>query len=214
MEVLYMLISSLLPAVLLIGYVRYRDRRRPEPMMRIIQAVIYGLFSAFLAVPLAMALEGLVYSSGYGIFAVLPFVRGVFSAFVGAAIPEESMKLLMLWLMLRNCDDFNEAMDGIVYAVCIGMGFAGIENVLYVFQSEDGWATTALMRSLLAVPGHYIFAVLMGFFYSLAHFYPRRYRKYRYLIWLAPVLAHGIYDAILMVVQSTNCSRCSATFRS
>ena len=51
-----MLISSLLPAVLLIGYVRYRDRRRPEPMMRIIQAVIYGLFSAFLAVPLAMAL--------------------------------------------------------------------------------------------------------------------------------------------------------------
>jgi len=56
-----MLISSLLPAVLLIGYVRYRDRRRPEPMMRIIQAVIYGLFSAFLAVPLAMALEGLVY---------------------------------------------------------------------------------------------------------------------------------------------------------
>ena len=167
-----MLISSLLPAVLLIGYVRYRDRRRPEPMMRIIQAVIYGLFSAFLAVPLAMALEGLVYSSGYGIFAVLPFVRGVFSAFVGAAIPEESMKLLMLWLMLRNCDDFDEAMDGIVYAVCIGMGFAGLENVLYVFQSEDGWATTALMRSLLAVPGHYIFAVLMGFFYSLAHFYP------------------------------------------
>ena len=150
MEVLYMLISSLLPAVLLIGYVRYRDRRRPEPMMRIIQAVIYGLFSAFLAVPLAMALEGLVYSSGYGIFAVLPFVRGVFSAFVGAAIPEESMKLLMLWLMLRNCDDFDEAMDGIVYAVCIGMGFAGLENVLYVFQSEDGWATTALMRSLLA----------------------------------------------------------------
>lgn len=199
MEVLYMLISSLLPAVLLIGYVRYRDRRRPEPMMRIIQAVIYGLFSAFLAVPLAMALEGLVYSSGYGIFAVLPFVRGVFSAFVGAAIPEESMKLLMLWFMLRNCDDFDEAMDGIVYAVCIGMGFAGLENVLYVFQSEDGWATTALMRSLLAVPGHYIFAVLMGFFYSLAHFYPRRYRKYRYLIWLAPVLAHGIYDAILMV---------------
>ena len=39
----------------------------------------------------------------------------------------------------------------------------------------------------------------MGFFYSLAHFYPRRYRKYRYFIWLAPVLAHGIYDAILMV---------------
>lgn len=209
-----MLICSLLPAVLLIGYVRYRDRRRPEPMMRIIQAVIYGLFSAFLAVPLAMALEGLVYSSGYGIFAVLPFVRGVFSAFVGAAIPEESMKLLMLWLMLRNCDDFDEALDGIVYAVCIGMGFAGIENVLYVFQSEDGWATTALMRSLLAVPGHYIFAVLMGFFYSLAHFFRATIANTATSFGWRPYLPTASTMPYSWWVQSTNCSRCSATYRS
>ncbi|MDO4512267.1 MAG: PrsW family intramembrane metalloprotease, partial [Bacteroidales bacterium] len=120
-------------------------------------------------------------------------------AFVGAAIPEETVKLLMLWLMLRKCDEYDEAIDGIVYAVCIGMGFAGFENVLYVFQSEEEWGTIALLRSLLAVPGHYMFAVLMGFFYSLVHFHPRRYGKYKFLIWLAPVLAHGIYDAILMV---------------
>lgn len=199
MKEITMLACSLLPAILLICYVRYRDRRHPEPMMRIAQAVIYGLFSALLSVPLAMALEGIILNSEYGVVASLPFIRGVFGAFVGAAIPEESAKLLMLWLMLRNCDDFDEAMDGIVYAVCIGMGFAGLENILYVFGDEDSWKSIAFSRSLLAVPGHYLFAVLMGFFYSLAHFHPRQFHKYRSLIWIAPVLAHGIYDSILMV---------------
>lgn len=200
MESLKMLFYSLLPAVLLVGYVLYRDRKRPEPAIRIVQALIYGLFSALLSVPLAMALEGLLLNSDYGLMYFLPFVRGIVSAFVGAAISEESMKLLMLWLMLRNCDDYDEALDGIVYAVCIGMGFAGFENVLYIFFSgEESWRQIALVRGVLAVPGHYIDAVLMGFFYSLTHFYPLRFRKYRYLVWIAPVLAHGIYDAILMM---------------
>lgn len=197
-----MLFCSLLPVALLVGYVLFRDRKHPEPAMRIVQALTYGLISALLSVPLSMTLEGLLYSSDYGMIASLPFFRGVFTAFVGAAIPEESMKLLMLWLLLRKCAEdgvFDEAFDGIVYAVCVGMGFAGFENVLYVFYGGEQWQATAIVRSLLAVPGHYIFAVLMGFFYSLVHFYPIQYRKYRSLVLMAPILTHGIYDSILMV---------------
>lgn len=198
-ETLTILFCALLPAVLLIGYVRHRDRQRPEPMGRILQAVIYGVFSALLSVPLSMALEGYALSSDYGVLAMLPFVRGVFQAFVGAAIPEESVKLLFLYLLLRQCDDFDEAIDGIVYAVCVGMGFAAIENVFYLFSGDGDWRYTAIIRGTLAVPGHYIYAVLMGFFYALVHFHPRRFGHLRSLVWIAPVLAHGIYDAILMV---------------
>lgn len=198
-ETLTILFCALLPAVLLIGYVRYRDRQHPEPIGRVMQAVIYGVFSALLAVPLSMALEGYALSSDYGVLAMLPFVRGVFHAFVGAAIPEESVKLLFLYILLRQCDDFDEAIDGIVYAVCVGMGFAAIENVFYLFSGDGDWRYTAIMRSVLAVPGHYIYAVLMGFFYALVHFHPRRFGHLRSLVWIAPVLAHGIYDAILMV---------------
>lgn len=198
-ETLTILFCALLPAVLLIGYVRYRDRQHPEPIDRVMQAMIYGVFSALLAVPLSMALEGYALSSDYGVLAMLPFVRGVFHAFVGAAIPEESVKLLFLYILLRQCDDFDEAIDGIVYAVCVGMGFAAIENVFYLFSGDGDWRYTAIMRSVLAVPGHYIYAVLMGFFYALVHFHPRRFGHLRSLVWIAPVLAHGIYDAILMV---------------
>ena len=49
----------------------------------------------------------------------------------------------------------------------------------------------------MAVPGHYAFAVLMGYYYSVYHFVNRS-RRTRAMILVAPVLAHGLYDALLM----------------
>ena len=119
------------------------------------------------------------------------------ATFLGAAIPEEAVKLFALWMVLRKNPFFDEHFDGIVYAVCVGLGFAAVENVKYVFSSEEAWAFTAIARALLAVPGHYAFAVLMGYFYSLYHFVDRSPRT-ALCILLVPVLAHGIYDALAM----------------
>ena len=86
-------------------------------------------------------------------------------------------------------------MDGIVYAVCVSMGFATVENVMYVFEDPScAWG-----RALFAVPGHFLFAVLMGFFLSLAKFTVKHKFRNWTMTLLAPILAHGIYDAILMV---------------
>jgi RsiW-degrading membrane proteinase PrsW (M82 family) len=117
-------------------------------------------------------------------------------AFFVAAIPEESFKLLALWLVLRKNPFYDEHFDGIVYAVCIGLGFAAIENVMYLF-SEDEWVTIAISRALLAVPGHYAFAILMGFYYSIYHFVDKS-PKTAACVLLVPVLAHGIYDSLAM----------------
>ena len=119
-------------------------------------------------------------------------------AFLLAAVPEEAAKLFALWLILRKNPYFDEHFDGIVYAVCVGLGFAAIENVFYVLQSEEEWLTVGVVRSLLAVPGHYAFAVLMGFYYSLYHFVDHS-KKTAICILLVPVIAHGIYDAIAFI---------------
>ncbi len=113
-----------------------------------------------------------------------------------AAIPEETFKLLALWLILHNNPYFDEHFDGIVYAVFIGLGFAAFENAGYIF-SDKGGMTTALIRALLAVPGHYAFAILMGYYYSIYHFVDHS-PKVAVCILLAPVLAHGVYDALAM----------------
>ena len=91
---------------------------------------------------------------------------------------------------------FDEHFYGIVYAVCIGLGFAAFENIGYIFKSDE-WLTVAISRALLAVPGHYAYAVLMGYYYSVYHFVDRS-PKIAVCMLLVPVIAHGIYDAIAM----------------
>lgn len=99
-------------------------------------------------------------------------------------------------MVLKKNPFFDEHFDGIVYAVCVGLGFAAVENISYVF-SHDDWASVAISRALLAVPGHYAFAVLMGYYYSVYHFVNRS-PKVAICVLLAPVMAHGIYDALAM----------------
>ena len=81
------------------------------------------------------------------------------------------------------------------------MGFAGIENIMYLFENYEEWLGVGIGRALLAIPGHFFFAILMGYFYSLAHF-TRNYAKkmiYFLLAIGAPIMAHGMYDGFLMV---------------
>jgi len=99
-------------------------------------------------------------------------------------------------LVLRKNPYFDEHFDGIVYAVCVGLGFAAIENVFYVCSDEE-WVTTAISRALLAVPGHYAFAILMGYYYSIYHFIDHS-PKVAVCVLLVPLAAHGIYDALAM----------------
>ena len=84
-----------------------------------------------------------------------------------------------------------------MYAVCIGMGFAGFENVLYLFDNYESWISVGIARALFAVPGHFLTAVIMGYYYSLWHFRIVRNWRTCALILAGPILAHGIYDGIL-----------------
>ena len=199
-DIIIMLLAGLLPAILLILYVRYRDKLHPEPWSKIAKGVFYGVLSIIVSSLISLIWEPLPYLMGFGWLYNTPIVRGIFTSFYNAAIPEETAKLFMLWLLLRKNKEFNQNIDGIVYAVCIAMGFAGFENIMYIFKEEEGpWQTVAILRALFAVPGHYIFGVLMGFFYSIVHFRPKKFGKYKNLIWIAPVVAHGVYDSICFI---------------
>jgi RsiW-degrading membrane proteinase PrsW (M82 family) len=127
------------------------------------------------------------------------FADAINISFLGAAIPEELSKLFVLWLFLRKNPFFDERMDGIVYAVCVSLGFAGLENFMYVIGDAD-WMSVALTRAFTAVPGHFCFGVIMGYFYSLAKFGTQKKRYYSAMALIAPIVAHGIYDTIAFTV--------------
>lgn len=185
------LLSALIPALALLGYIYWQDRKSPEPWHKLLKATLLGV----LAIPLTMCIVFPLQAIGIVPDSYNTFGDVVNFSFLGAAIPEELAKLLMLWLFLRKNPFFDERMDGIVYAVCVSLGFAGLENVMYVLGNTD-WMSVALMRAFTAVPGHFCYGVIMGYFYSLAKFDPKNRTKYSILALVAPILAHGIYNTI------------------
>ncbi|MGN0067649.1 MAG: PrsW family intramembrane metalloprotease [Bacteroides sp.] len=202
MQITLILISALTPVAVLLWYIYRKDKVQPEPTKWLLKAFGFGVLSIFLSfvfsVPacllFGMEMDANTYSS----------IREAFAdAFVLAAIPEELAKLIMLRLLLRKNPYFDEKFDGIVYAVCIGMGFAGIENVMYLAGGiEDGsWIGIGISRALFSIPGHFFFAVLMGYYYSLYHFGIDRSPKAKAMILVAPILAHGLFDGILFCMN-------------
>lgn len=192
MQILLGIGAALLPGIVLLVYIYVKDKYQREPVSQMLKGVLFGALSCGVAIAFAtlfglFGLYGNEYTSIGGAFA---------TAFFGAAIPEESAKLIMLYLLLRRNRYYDEFFDGIVYAVTVGLGFAMVENILYVVQAED-WRSVALTRAIFSVPGHYMFAVLMGYFYSLVSF-----RKggiwFMPLVLIVPIVFHGLFDAILM----------------
>lgn len=191
MNILILLSAALLPAIFLWYYIWKQDPQ-PEPTSWLVKAALFGVG---ICIPVAI-LESVIEQILFG-GEPTTLIGTTIQAFFVAALPEESFKLLALWLVLRKNPFFDEHFDGIVYAVCVGLGFAALENVFYVVSEEENWVGVAVARAFLAVPGHYAFAVLMGYYYSLYHFVDRSPRTAA-LILFVPVLAHGVYDAIAL----------------
>ena len=191
MKTILLFVLAVLPAVLLWLYVWKKDTQK-EPTSWLLKAVLWGVGICIPVAFLEVGIESVLFD---GAKPSSLFDTTVMAFFV-AALPEEAFKLLVLWLLLRKNPYFDEHFDGIVYAVFVSLGFAAVENVGYVF-SQDDWVTTAAMRALLAVPGHYAFAILMGYYYSIHHFVDRS-QGVALRVLLVPVLAHGVYDSIAM----------------
>jgi len=183
------LIASLAPVILILLYIYLRDKYDREPVWLLIKLVIAGML---VVIPIALverALTGAAPPLG-------SIGTAAYQAFIVAGTTEEVFKFALLILLVWKSPRFNEQFDGIVYAVFVSLGFAAVENVLYVMES--GYQT-ALLRALTAVPAHALFGITMGYYLGIARRYEElRRRTLGRAIWV-PVLLHGTYDFILMV---------------
>lgn len=191
-------ITALLPVLVLILYINRKDKMSPEPVGQLIRAFLLGLLSA----PLSFAIS--VPSEMIGLYSevVVTVVDAIRVSFFGAAIPEEAAKLFILWIVVRNNKYFDEKMDGIVYSVCVSMGFAALENVLYLVSNAEDYMSVGISRAFTAIPGHFCFGIMMGYYYSLAAFEKHKVQINKMLTFAVPVLVHGIYDSILFAASA------------
>ena len=187
---LLIIATALLPALLLGWWIYRKDSMRSEPPQMLFKAFFYGMGSAFLS----LVITTIMGVMGIMVYDLGSYVGAVSTALFAAAVPEEIAKLTMLWIFLRKNPYYDEYFDGIVYAACVGLGFAGAENILYLFQSED-WVGTGIVRGLTAVPAHFAIACAMGYFYSKRHFGDRSNLTAACILGV-PIIIHWVYDAL------------------
>ena len=126
------------------------------------------------------------------------------NAFISTAVVEECVKYLAVRAKAYNSTSLNEPIDGIVYGVAAGLGFATVENILYVFGF--GTLSTAIIRAFLSVPSHAAYAGIMGAYLGMAKLRTNGVSKRdgRMLtitgLTIAIVL-HGLYDTIAFALD-------------
>ncbi len=190
MNVLLLVFLSSAPVILLLFYIYIRDKFEKEPIGLIIKIALIG---AITPIPIIF-IEKLLILIGqkmgfYGLFSAF------WGSFVVAGFTEELFKFLVVIIFIWNHKAFNEKFDGIVYAGFASLGFALVENILYVFSNG---ASVGIMRAFTAVPAHAIFGITMGYFFGLAKFDNKNQLKLLFASLAIPILLHGFYDFILM----------------
>ena len=175
------------PGLYWLWYFYQRDKLEPEPKKLVFVSYFLGILAA-----------GLV------IFIHMPFKWNYFiSAVIAAPILEELAKFLMVWAYLYRNKNFSEPMDGIVYAAAVALGFASIENGLYLFrinqQAKFLLSNVILIRAFLSVPAHALFSGIWG--YALGR-YKFDKKKNRFIVLyglLLAMLLHAAFNYVCLI---------------
>jgi len=183
-----LLFISLAPILIIAFYIYSRDKYEKEPLSFLLKALLAGII---IVIPVVLIERLLTIPSEN----MEGMTNAAYTAFIVAGLTEEGMKYLAFYLFFWKNRNFNERFDGIVYAVYIALGFAGIENLLYVFS---GGYSVGLVRALTAVPAHALFGIAMGYYFGMAKFYPGRRSFYLLLAFFLPFVFHGSYNFLLM----------------
>ena len=194
---MHLLALALAPIVFIFTFVYLKDEFEKEPLKYLIITFVLGILIAAPVIYIGEYLQELTGTSqGSGEIGDL-FIY----AFFVVAFTEEVMKYLVLRFYNYPHKEFDEPYDGIMYGVAVSLGFAAIENVLYVFGSEGAEIQIGLLRMFTAVPAHAMFGIMMGYFVGRAKFIGVDGNPFleRMKGLGVAILFHGVYDYFLFL---------------
>lgn len=183
---------ALAPGIAICLFIFYKDVYNREPKLNLIVSFIIGCFAILPAIwfeqTFSYTIDGTI--TGVAIFSY---------AVVGFS--EEASKFIGLRFYSYRQKSFDEPLDGIVYSVMVSMGFATLENVMYVMKyAEAGQGLqVGIQRMFLSVPAHASFGVVMGYFVGKAKFNSGKSMMLMLTGLLIAIFFHGTYDFFLFI---------------
>ena len=193
-DITLLVFLAVLPICLILVLVYTKDHSR-EPIKLLFSLFVLGIISCGMVLLISKGIRVLFPNLDAelldnGILGVLIY------SFFRVALLEEMCKWIMLYIGGYKNKEFDETFDIIVYSVFISLGFAFLENILFIMNYEN--IGSILLRAILSVPGHACFGIFMGYYLGMAKINKNEKIKNYILSIIVPFSAHGIFDFCLM----------------
>lgn len=195
-----LMLLGLVPSVILFIVVWRADKIEKEPVKLLVKLFFLGAATIISAIIIGTIGEDYIFGFLDREGMVFIFIDN----FILTAMVEEGGKYFVLKKVTWKHPAFDHTFDGVVYAVAVSLGFATLENLIYLIDSDY---SIAIVRGILSVPGHVIYAIFMGYYYGLAKYSESlgvpAYKKPNLLkAYFIPVLLHGFYDFCLSTLYA------------
>jgi len=199
MQLTLIYLATAFPVVLLLGMVYYVDRFREPPRF------IIGTFFLGVGLIYPLRLFIIIVEDVIGpVVGIDPGNWGAYQNFFRAAYLEESLKFIFLIYFCARLSEMDEPIDPIIYGAALGLGYAGWENIGYVFNTNYVGELLDLTKMwemvLIRVGpafGHMGLGIIMGSLVSMNLFNqwdPFKRRLYIVLALMVPVILHGTHN--------------------
>ena len=121
--IVYALLGGLVPALIWLYFLLKEDARCPEPR----HVILIAFGAGMLAIPLSLPLEH------FAITHLPSVVPGPgFKVLLAWASIEEVMKYALAAILVLWRREVNESIDFIIYMITVALGFAALENILFL----------------------------------------------------------------------------------
>ncbi|MCP3032703.1 intramembrane metalloprotease PrsW [Halobacillus sp. A1] len=176
--------AAIAPAVALMTFIYFSKRIELEPLPLIVRMFILGAILVFplMFIQYAFETEGLLQE---------PVLKSIFLA----GLLEEFFKWFFLLFVAYRHAAFDHHYDGIIYGVAISLGFATLENIIYIFANG---IEIALLRAVFPVSSHALFGVMMGYYMGEAKFKVSKKKFALALALVIPFSLHSLYDYFIV----------------
>ena len=189
--------AAISPVILLLIYIYDKDPHK-EPPKLLMTLFILGALSIIPTIMIEKLVNNITRTN------LNIYLDTFLKVLIEIALIEEGVKWLITRVLTYRNKEFDESYDAIVYAVFVSLGFACVENIIYVTSSN---MSLAFFRAFTSIPGHCCFGVIMGYYFSKAKYYQTmensNIASYNILLGLLyAVIEHTIYNYVLFLPYS------------
>lgn len=196
MQQIAVILPIVLPVLFWAAYHYHKDRALPEPVAHLSLTFGLGMVASGISIALysGLGMLGLRFDAGHladtntlALFAYSMLAIGPI---------EEIAKITPFLLVVLRFREFDEPLDGIIYASFIGLGYAAVENWQYLAYLSP---TEALARGFASPVVHILFASIWGHWIARAHLTGRSVRTAAVAGLAIAAGLHGLYDFVVIL---------------